>query len=652
MNRVFLSYLFILLFFGLTFFVVRADNNIITTTHRFQAGVAYGGWGPHLGHLMRATDGTLWFADDTGNDAKKNPAINYYKFSNGIWSLAGSNPLFGTVQQNTGSVLLSNDLIFSYGIDTLNNRIEECYFSIKVNYKGCNHLPFVLDTQANYIGVALAPNGTKLLWWTDIRDNSAGNFNYIYDFGTGWNGPVSAVLPGFSGVSYINVAFKDSNSFTMLGQLDSGLAPNWTFTAAVADGVIGQQLVWNTLAGSGSDLPITGQDIWIDPISKNSHLLARSGTGTTFYYHRSSGGSWSGVLFSIPSSYRARFVSSSNGKLYVVYGQSGSGLKYYEITKSPLVGAINFTTLTPNQVDLSSDFGNIDAIYPESSIYQQAPVKDLNFAVNGSMKQGEITHVSIPTTVTPASTPTPSPVTPPPPSPTPVTVVYPSPETPSLLVPFEFLRLKFDDSLTDSSSKSNSGSSANPPSFIDGKYGKAASFNGSTNFVQISDNDSLEPTEISLSAWIKVDALPPAGSYTYLFGKPHSASWQSYALQLNSSGNLMFTVQNADLNQYPKWETKASLTPGIWYHVGAVYKRKGNNASDGVIYINGNQTETTFGGIPTTSSFNIKYDNTGFDIGRFSPANQRYYKGAIDDVRVYSKAIGACEMQTISGVTQ
>ena len=45
----------------------------ITNTHRYDPGKMFGGWGSHLGHLLRAPDGSLWFADDTGND---NPTEN------------------------------------------------------------------------------------------------------------------------------------------------------------------------------------------------------------------------------------------------------------------------------------------------------------------------------------------------------------------------------------------------------------------------------------------------------------------------------------------------------------------------------------------------------------------------------------------------
>jgi hypothetical protein len=37
---------------------------MITSEHRFVPGKMYGGWGSHLGHLVRDEAGVLWFADD------------------------------------------------------------------------------------------------------------------------------------------------------------------------------------------------------------------------------------------------------------------------------------------------------------------------------------------------------------------------------------------------------------------------------------------------------------------------------------------------------------------------------------------------------------------------------------------------------------
>ena len=368
-------------------------TRLLTTTHRFEQNVAFGGWGPHLGHLLRASNNTLWFADDTGNSASTDAGISYYTRTVTGWQSAGFNDFVGNIQQNTGSLML-NDYIYSYGIDTANHRIEECYFGTKDSKKACNHLPFVLDAQANYIGAAISPAGYKLVWWTDVRDNAAGNFNYIYNFGSGWNGPVSAVLPGFSDASYINVSFTDDQRFTMIGQLTSGAAPNWNFTAAVYEGVIGQSSSWTTLPGLSGDPAISTNDIWIDPVTHEGHMLIRTRSGSMAYLYKPAGGVWQGPFFSTPNSFRSRFAYA-DGTLFVAYGIDGKGIAYRSFKRGGTTGVLPWSTTSEKTVTLPSGYEQIHAIYPEAAIYQQTAGKGLTIAVNGAARQGELFEISI-----------------------------------------------------------------------------------------------------------------------------------------------------------------------------------------------------------------------------------------------------------------
>jgi hypothetical protein len=107
---------------------------------------------------------------------------------------------------------------------------------------GCAPLPFTLGVDANYIGAAISPTGARMVWWTDVVDGGGGTFEYVVDYGGGWNGPRAGSAGGYDDASYINIAFgagSDQGRFTMHVQLVSGLAPNWTFLGAVGSGDLG-----------------------------------------------------------------------------------------------------------------------------------------------------------------------------------------------------------------------------------------------------------------------------------------------------------------------------------------------------------------------------------------------------------------------------
>lgn len=114
---------------------VLTDQN-----RRYQdsTGSMFGGWGPHLRGMMRASDGSFWFTVDQGPSVNENKNILYYRFQNSTWNLVGSQPNLEGVQQNTATIMHGRYLL-SYGISITSRYIEECYFdTLNYSYKACN----------------------------------------------------------------------------------------------------------------------------------------------------------------------------------------------------------------------------------------------------------------------------------------------------------------------------------------------------------------------------------------------------------------------------------------------------------------------------------------------------------------------------------
>ena len=59
----------------------------------------------------------------------------------------------------------------------------------------------------------------------------------------------------------------------------------------------------------------------------------------------------------------------------------------------------------------------------------------------------------------------------------------------------------------DTSDNGNDGSLYNGVAWVDGKYGKALSFDGVDDYVQVPHNASLAPPNITLSCWVKLNAI-------------------------------------------------------------------------------------------------------------------------------------------------
>ena len=147
-------------------------------------------------------------------------------------------------------------------------------------------------------------------------------------------------------------------------------------------------------------------------------------------------------------------------------------------------------------------------------------------------------------------------------------------------------------------------------------------FNGSSANVTVPDADSLEPTTISLEAWIKPDVTGPWQAMlgkdgSYLFDMPTAAP---RALMWVTGGTINFPGNTA-------------LSSGTWYHVVATY-----DGTTGKVYLDGTvDTSVTF------SADTMNASGAGLQIGSY--VSSGYFEGIIDEVRIYNKALSLSEVQ-------
>ena len=199
----------------------------------------------------------------------------------------------------------------------------------------------------------------------------------------------------------------------------------------------------------------------------------------------------------------------------------------------------------------------------------------------------------------------------------------------------------------DSSGNGNNGTfvnkpvgSAPAPLIVAG--GMSMTFNGSSQYVLLTDTAALKPSQITLSAWVYITQLP-SGSY-YIVERPKNA-YSSYILQIDSNGKLLLNIGYTDSSPYIKTlSSSGTLSLNTWHHVVGTY-----DLTNMFVYIDG---------VPTSTSFSsaILYTNstsgaTGPRIGvhdNGSNLSGTFFKGSIDDVRIYNRALSASEAATLA----
>lgn len=356
----------------------------VTNLHRFDKddpGLVGGFWGHHLGHMVRTKTKGLWYVDDTGTDVNRNPAINYLHFDGIKWTLIKTLTNPSTIQQNTATVAIG-DTIYTYGLNIVGGYIEEAIFDAKTNTAIYNRKIQFTGSNTNYIGAALSPNGTRVVWWTKV-DYNGGPSEWVYIFNKGgvWNAnAIVTQIPG-NDFSYVFASFLNDSVFYVGGEVPSGIAPNWTYEVGAGKVVIGSPISGFTKM-KGSNTAVN--DIWVNRANGDVHLFAYGSYGTIGYFYKPANGVWSDSVnfLEVGSVSRWRFIDSPDGNLYLILSQGG--FKFIVIPKNTINGKISINGLPIIPINSDDGFTASFAIWPEVREYQTNPVGGINFAYPGN----------------------------------------------------------------------------------------------------------------------------------------------------------------------------------------------------------------------------------------------------------------------------
>lgn len=203
-----------------------------------------------------------------------------------------------------------------------------------------------------------------------------------------------------------------------------------------------------------------------------------------------------------------------------------------------------------------------------------------------------------------------------------------------------FVQNSFVEAVSDSSTYNYTLIPYNCPTWrpSGGQTGGALEFDGVDDYVQgPNDITKLQPTgNYTLSVWIKADSTQKSWAGVLSKCNP-SGSTNHWTLQFDSSSPRKLVIYHPDYLPSPQsWDTGIRITDiaGAWHHIGIVRKvTTMTSYLDGVV-----RTTDTWANAPGSGDghFNIGVDRT---------ASSGYvYKGLIDDVRVYNRALDVNEV--------
>ena len=186
----------------------------------------------------------------------------------------------------------------------------------------------------------------------------------------------------------------------------------------------------------------------------------------------------------------------------------------------------------------------------------------------------------------------------------------------------------------DSSGKGNHGTFFGATTFAAGKIGKAFSFDGKTDYVEVPDSPSLNPaTAVTLAAWICPSNFPYSSPVIKKAGNGTIPD-AGYALEV---AGLDGAICGVYVNGAWAITGYAPVPLDQWSHIAGVYD--GTNV---LVYVNGEQV-----GAPVYTPGTITPSDNHLQIGHDSVNQSRYFDGLIDDARVYNRALSPEEIHEL-----
>jgi hypothetical protein len=184
--------------------------------------------------------------------------------------------------------------------------------------------------------------------------------------------------------------------------------------------------------------------------------------------------------------------------------------------------------------------------------------------------------------------------------------------------------------VTDRSSKKNHGIVHGAKWAQQGKHGGAYEFNGMDDYISVPDSDSLHMRNLTVMAWIYATDTSRVTGGMIVEKRPQDGCWE---LLHFDEGRLL--LRGAAV--LAKYTDRDTVKESEWMHVAGVI-----DGDSGVLYLNGNAVlrGAVAAVSPTTGEVLI-------GVGRNSHPSDDHFKGIIDEVMVFDRALSAEEVKKL-----
>lgn len=185
----------------------------------------------------------------------------------------------------------------------------------------------------------------------------------------------------------------------------------------------------------------------------------------------------------------------------------------------------------------------------------------------------------------------------------------------------------------DVSGRSNHGTVMGGAKRTEGRIGGALELDGTDDYVSIPNESSFDIAgDITVSAWIRVESFTEEWQAIVTKG---DRAWRLH--RANDTESVGFACSDLSRSQVGDLYGKKVVADGQWHHVAGVLK--GTKSS---IYVDG-ELDASMASSPA-----ISVNDYSVLIGANAQVAGRLFRGLIDDVRIYDRALSADELRALA----
>ena len=204
----------------------------------------------------------------------------------------------------------------------------------------------------------------------------------------------------------------------------------------------------------------------------------------------------------------------------------------------------------------------------------------------------------------------------------------------------------------DSSTNNNLGTIVGA-TYVAGRFGSALSFNGTNNYVFASDAQSggvagggldIGTRDWTVAAWIKTTASGMAVTKMGFVGGANPDGW---GMSVSANGTVGAVLHKSGVGTVNIFAGDGTIVnDGQWHHIAVIFNRRANMGR----YVDGAATGTQYS---LASLSGQALDNTNqLRIGaRDQAGDEVFFRGLIDDARLYARALSLDEIAALAGVS-